>query len=673
MRKTIVLATILLAFLVSGCSSKEEAHDPMNAFEAYHEAFQRLAYEEMYELLDQGSKAAMPKEDYINMYQSLYEVLPVETGGLESRIEVFEIHKRMESTDRGRIPVNVHLTMAQSTLSYSFDLPLVKEMNEEGKEEYRIVFSPELVLKDYDITDQVVKKPVLPLRGEIFDGEGNGLAINGEVLWVGLVPGQITEKTSLLEMLEESFDLSESYVHGRLGLSWVRPDTFVDLIKVPYERKAELDGLRSGYQGFTYRVVKERVYPYKEAAGHLTGYVGLVTSEEYKALKSLGFPEDTRVGRTGLEYFFEERLRGQMGEEIQLVAVDGTLKAVLQEPDHKGEDLHLTILMEKQRGLYQALEGDEGTGSLVNYATGDILALVSSPSYDPNRFILGMSSAEYRALEENPKKPLLNRTTRLYAPGSVVKPLVAAMALENGLYDGSETINGVGYTWQKDASWGNYYVRRLHAPGGEVDLREAMVYSDNIYFAQMALTLGSGRLLDGFRAFAVGEENQLGLGFMKAQVKGQGDLNQEILLADTGYGQGEMLVHALTLPKAYTAIANEGILTELSLLQRDRPSAERKVILKGTAEKVLSYMRSVVEEEDGTGHNIHLPGRSFAAKTGTSETGSTSGHKEIGWFSVLEEDKERPFITTMMIEGVEERGLSTYVVNKMKPFLTQYR
>lgn len=673
MRKTMVLATILLAFLVSGCSSTEEAHDPMNAFHAYQEAFQRLAYEEMYELLEEGSKAAMTKEDYIRMYQSLYEVLPVDRGALESRVEEFDIHKRMENTTRGRIPVNVHLTMSESTLSYSFDLPLVKEMKEEGKEEYRIVFTPELVLKDYDITDQVVKKPVLPLRGEIFDGEGNGLAINGEVLWVGLVPGQIVEKNSLLKMLQASFDLSENYVQGRLGLSWVRPDTFVDLIKVPYERKAELDGLRSQYQGLTYQVLKERVYPYKEAAGHLTGYVGLVTSEEYQGLKPLGFPEDTRVGRTGLEYFFEERLQGQMSEEIQLVSMDGTLKAILQEPDHKGEDLHLTISMEKQRGLYEALEEEEGTASLVNYATGDILALVSSPSYDPNRFILGMSTAEYRALEEDPKKPLLNRTTRLYAPGSVVKPLMAAMALENGLYNGRETISGVGYTWQKDASWGNYYVRRLHAPGEEVDLRDAMVYSDNIYFAQMALKLGGGRVLDGYRAFGVGEENQLGLGFMKSQVKGPGDLTQEILLADTGYGQGEMLVHALTLPKAYTALANEGVLKELSLLQRDRPSAERKVILKGTAEEVLSYMRSVVEEEGGTAHNIHLPGRHFAAKTGTSETGSTSGHKEIGWFSVLEEDKERPFITTMMIEGVEDRGLSTYVVNKMKPFLNQYR
>jgi cell division protein FtsI/penicillin-binding protein 2 len=669
------LLFVLLGFLIvlgTGCSEKE-THDPMETFYAYQNAFMEQDFEAMYDLLATESRRNLDKELYVERYQTLYEAVPLTDTKLEPRMEIFDIEKKMQSEDSMKVPVNIYMKKEKEEIAYSFDAKLVKETDEEEKSTYKLAFDPLLIYRNYQLSDTVEVVEKLPERGEIFDRNGKGLAINGELLWVGMVPGRITDKEATVKALGDALGLSAEYINNRLSLSWVKEDTFVDMKRISHERISEFESLRQKYPGITYRVIKGRVYPYKEAAAHLVGYVGLISQEEYEELQKEGFPMDTRVGRSGLEYAYEEELRGEVSRSVQILDASGKVKETLKVMgEAKGKDLHLHIDIDAQVALYKELGEDRGTASLVDYKEGQVLALVNAPSYDPNAFVLGLSQDNYNALQNNPDKPLLNRFTRLYAPGSVIKPLTAAIALETDGFDPSSTISGIGDTWQKDSSWGNYSVRRIHSPGVPVDLQKAMIYSDNIYFAQTALQIGADKLIKGLESFGIGEPDSTGLGFLTSQVSNDGTLTSEIRLADTGYGQGQMLIHGLTLPKAYTAIADGGLLKELMIVNEERRPKETAVIKESTAESVKSLMKAVIEDPEGSGHKANLPGRSLAGKTGTAEVGSGDTYTTLGWFSVMEESETTPYITTMMVEDVADRGLSSYVVEKVRRFVSSY-
>lgn len=672
MKKWMWIGFAFSLFFLGGCQ-EERTEDPMAPFYAYQKAFQEQDFGGMYDALDTESRIQWTKEDYRTLYESIYGPGAVTETSLEPRMEIFDIEKRMQTEESMKIPVNLSLKKGDEEIRYSFDVTLVKERNTEDTVSYRLKFHPLLVYRNFALGDRVEERQSLPKRGEIFDRNGKGLAVNGELLWVGLVPGRMDNREKTITALSDALGLSTSFIERRLSLSWVKPDTFVDMRRVSLEEKGKLDTLKAAYPGITYRVIEGRVYPYKEALAHLLGYVSLVSAEEYKELEPLGFPVDTRVGRAGLEALYEEDLRGSLTSVAYLVDESGAVKELLSASgEAKGKDLNLNIDVDMQLALYQALSGERGTGSIVNYKTGEVLALVNAPSYDPNGFVLGLSQDAYRALESDPANPLLNRYTRLYAPGSLVKPITAAIALDRSGFDPSFTIDGQGMTWQKNTTWGNYFVRRIYAPQTPVNLEDAMIYSDNIYFARMALDTGAAALIEGLKAFGFSEEDASGLGFLKSQIAEGEDLSNEIRLADTGYGQGQMLVHALTLPKAYTALADQGLMKELMIVKEDRLAKETAVISAETAETVLSDLRKVVRDERGSAYSLNLPDRSFAGKTGTSEVGRGESYRQLGWFSAIEESAENPYITTMMVEDVADRGMSRLVVEKMRPVLLTY-
>ena len=188
----------------------------------------------------------------------------------------------------------------------------------------------------------------------------------------------------------------------------------------------------------------------------------------------------------------------------------------------------------------------------------------------------------------------------------------------------------------------------------------------------MALETGEEIFLEGMRKFGVGEDTQLGFGFESSQISNDGALSSEVLLADSGYGQGQVLFHALTLPKAYTAIADDGAMKELKLFMDEALPLQDAVIGEEVADQVLDYMRMAIESPQGTGHGAYISGRSLAGKTGTSEIGPAADKAEIGWFSVIDMDETNPYITTMMIEDVKGRGGSAVAVNKVRSFIEDY-
>jgi penicillin-binding protein 3 len=308
-----------------------------------------------------------------------------------------------------------------------------------------------------------------------------------------------------------------------------------------------------------------------------------------------------------------------------------------------------------------------GTSSAIHPKTGEVLALVNSPSYNPNEYTLGISGETRKKWANDPKNPKMNRFKYTYAPGSTLKPVTAAIGLENGTLDPNDVMKVNGKTWKKGESWGNYHVTRVSAVPS-VNLEKALIYSDNIYFAQEALDLGQEQFVSGLKKFGFGEEVPVSFPFEKSTMGEEG--MTEIQLADSGYGQGKIQMSALHLGLSYTPFLNNGNLLAPKLDQSKTDPAiwKENVISPETAKIIRDDLVKVVSSSNGTALEAYMPKMPLAGKTGTAELKKSKTDKngmELGWF-VAYNTEDPSLLVTMMIEDVKERGGSHYLVPKVK-------
>ena len=315
----------------------------------------------------------------------------------------------------------------------------------------------------------------------------------------------------------------------------------------------------------------------------------------------------------------------------------------------------------------------------MNQYTGEILALVSTPSFDDNDFIMGMSDEEWTALNEDEKNPMYNRFRQLWCPGSTFKPIVAAIGLDSGVLDPDEDFGNVGRSWQKDASWGDYFVTTLeeYEP---VTLENALIYSDNIYFAKTALKIGAETLAKSLDKLGFNQDIPFEITLKQSQYSNGDTFESEILLADSGYGQGQVLVNPVHLASLYTAFANGGNVIKPHLLYDAGKTPEvwmQEAFSKEAAAKVLEGMKKVVNTPEGTGYGAYREDVELAGKTGTAEIKASKDDDtgtELGWLAVFTTDEtvETPVLIVSMVEDVKEIGGSGYVVKKDKAVLDEY-
>lgn len=193
----------------------------------------------------------------------------------------------------------------------------------------------------------------------------------------------------------------------------------------------------------------------------------------------------------------------------------------------------------------------------MNPYTGEVLALVSTPSYDNNDFVRGMDNSQWSALNENEDRPLYNRFRQTWCPGSTFKPVIAAIGLKVGAFTANDDFGNEGLAWQKDSSWGDYTVTTLH-DYEPVILKNALIYSDNIYFAKAALKIGADQLMQSLNQIGFNQELPFDIKMSESQYSNMDKIETEIQLADSGYGQGQILVNPLHLASIYTAFLNDG-------------------------------------------------------------------------------------------------------------------
>lgn len=573
-----------------------------------------------------------------------------------------------EKDDGWQIIYEQAMDTIAGTLSFKYTMSLSKNADEL----YRINWDSTLIFPELTNQDKVRIYDLEASRGTIYDRDGNALAKDGTASSVGLVPGKLAEtKDEDIKKLAELLEMSADTINSMLNESYVEEGTFVPLRTISKDNEALKTQLLE-ISGVMITDTSSREYPYGEQAAHITGYVQSISAEELESVADTGYyDENSIIGKAGLEKLYEERLRGIDGVEIAILDEAGERKTTLATvPAKNGEEITLTIDIALQSLLYGQLSEDSGCAVAMNPLTGEVLALVSTPSYNPNYFVNGILTSQWEALNSNENQPFMTRFASAWVPGSVFKSLTAAIGVDSGKIDPEEVTESNGLSWQKDSSWGSFYVTTLTAYG-DVTLEKALTYSDNIYFAKAALAMGSEVLSAGLDKMGFGESLPFPLELTASTYASGGSLTDELLLANSGYGQGEVLINPLHLASAYSAFVNQGnmVLPYLEKTGADTTSYWKESVFSAeTANTVLNSLIQVIEQ--GTGTDAKIAGVTLAGKTGTAEIKASQDDTEgteLGWFVAMNADEtNKPLLIAMMAENVGQRGGSHYVIPKVK-------
>lgn len=659
MKKPILALILIMILILTACN---KAPDPADTMTNYINLWNKQKFAQMYDLLSTKAQTTISKEDFVNRYEKYYKDL--EITKLNAKFTKPNDEEKPKE-DTITYPFSASMNSVAGEINFDHKAKLVKE-----EDKWTIDWNTTYIFPELEEGAKIGFDTVTAKRGEIIDRTGQGLAVNGQVYEVGIVPAEMGEqRDAIINEVSAKLGITTEKINNALNASWVKPEYFVPLKKLPLEEQELVAGLTE-IPSVNSKQIAARVYPMKEAAAHLIGYVGPITAEELKEREGKGYTSNDYIGKRGLEQVLDEQLKGQNGVKITIKKADGTETTLAEKEVKDGENVQLTIDAAMQTKLYQQLAGQAGTAAAIHPKTGETLGLVSSPSFDSNLLSLGATTGQWTALQDDPLKPLLNRFSANYAPGSVIKPLTAAIGLKEGTLDPAATLNISGLQWQKDASWGNYYVTRVKDPGTPVDLQKALLYSDNIYFAQAALTLGKDKLTDGLKGFGFEEEMKYPFPLEPSKT---GAMDSEIHLADSGYGQAQVEMNVLHLAATYTPFINAGKLITPTLLMEDETSKawKQNVVSEEQAALIHSMLEKVVQDPQGTAHKANIPGMPLAGKTGTAELKAKQGEKgtENGWFVAY--NTENPsLLIAMMVEGVQETG-SSIVVEKVRNVFTQ--
>ncbi|OES45025.1 penicillin-binding transpeptidase domain-containing protein [Domibacillus iocasae] len=661
MKRFAILLTMGTITLLGGCGGPDA---PEAELEAYINEWKEGNYSSMYTHFTSETKSAMTEEQFVKQYKNIMTDIEMDKleVGLPSEEDVKEDNEKTV-----RLPFEVEMETIAGPVSFQKEAVMKLEETEEG-EEWLIDWDPSFLLPNYAEGDKVRIQALEAERGQIFDRNGSSLAVNGTAVQIGVNAGAIDEAGK--EALAKVLGSKKGFIDEQLSQSWVQDGYFVPLKTVASSNEALIQKA-TAVTGATTSSKAVRVYPYGASAAHLTGYTGEINAEELK--ENEGYAQGDQIGKRGLEQLFEEQLKETDGVQLFIEKEKGEPVVIAKKEPQNGQDVKVTINAEMQKLLFEQYGGTAGTASAVEPKTGEVLALVSSPSFDPNEFAMGVSGERYTALQDNPKQPLLNRFAAAYSPGSTMKPITASVAMKAKKLNPSEGKTITGLQWQKDSSWGNYRVTRVSESSAPVTLKSALVASDNIYFAMAALETGADQLKTGLQSFGFGTDYPFAYPLRDSQVSNSGEFESDILLADTGYGQGEVLTTMTHLANAYGAFLNSGSIMNPLLKLDDEPSVwQKELVTTDQAAIIKEGLRGVVER--GTAQAANIEGMAVSGKTGTAEIKAEQGTtgKENGLF--VSYDMNNPaFVLAFLVEDAANEGGSKLAVDKTSAFYVKWK
>ena len=610
----------------------------------------------MYQMLDQKTVYTPTQKYFVEKYKEIYN----DIGANNIQVKILD-----EKNDIVKYQISIDTVAG-----------IIEYKNKIGIRNEQIQFNNNLIMKDYKDGCKIKVTTYNPeKRGRILDRNGEVLAEDEKGYSVGLVKGKLNGENDYGQ-IAQYLETDVETIQKKMSASWINDDSFVPIKTVSEITKNVLiyNGILN-IKGVKISTVSIRTYPYDKVASHIIGYVQNVNSEDLKKHKNEGYNSTSVIGRSGIEAVYEKQLRGSSSGKIDLVnkndKVIENLCAI--EIDEGPQDITLTIDIDLQQSLYNEYQNDKSASVALNPQTGEVLALVSTPSYSNNDFVLGLSTDKWNALNNDSNQPMMSRYKQTYTPGSTMKPITAAIGLETKIIDPDKDL-GAKDKWQKDSSWGSYYVTTLHAPSPN-NLKNAITYSDNIYFARNALNIGKDNLFKYYKNLKIGERIPFELALNKSQYINKNQKANDQLIGDSGYGQGQILMNPLQLASIYSAFVNNGSIYRPHLVEQGEQMWIQRVFSDKTVKTIKEDLINVIADEKGTGHAIYRDNVILAGKTGTAEikqSQSDTTGTELGWFTVMTTDSKQPLLITTMVEDVKDRGGSGYVVEHTKTPLDLY-
>ncbi|HLI18141.1 MAG TPA: penicillin-binding protein 2 [Rhodanobacteraceae bacterium] len=495
--------------------------------------------------------------------------------------------------------------------------------------------------------NRVRLKHLPPPRGLIYDREGKLLADNVPAFRLDVVPDKIKHMDAMLHRLSAVVPLTADDIQ-RFNQSLKQHHAF-EAVPLKFRlTESERDRFAVDqwqFPGVSITPYLTRNYPYGAAFAHVVGYVGRIDEKELQHLDPDRYAGTTHIGKTGLEKEYENLLHGTPGYEVVEVNANQRPLRVLQRvPAKPGKNLYLTIDERLQKATIDAFDGQTGAAVAIDPRNGDVLAMVTVPSFDPNLFVNGISQADYAALLENPEKPLLNRAMRGgNPPGSTVKPFLGLGGLELGLRSPDTTVLSTGTWYIPGSSHGSRGYRDDTRWGaGRVDLIQAITQSVNTYFYSLAYQMGIGRFDEWMAKFGFGSPTGIDLpgetgGVLPSPEWKRKTFKQPWYPGETviaGIGQGYWMVTPLQLAHALATLADGGLAHTPHLLAatsdglgtqdipHKQPPPEQLTHDPADLEAVKQGMLGVVYNPLGTAYQAGI-GKGFpyliAGKTGTAE------------------------------------------------------
>lgn len=640
-------------------------------FDQYRQAWERFDFAAMYATFSTAARAKYDQEAFVTRLNTIFTAMEARN------LKVVDIDSSASSVSAdGRSIFAFGMTMDTKIGPVKvehYKMALLREVVDD-RTVFGVEWNERLLFPNMGEDDKIRINTVPASRGEIVDRNGQPLALNGELVEIGLVPRKFnTVKATAVPQIAQLLDIPVEDVQ-RLADSATNADWFYPVARLYSDENEKINQLLAidGIQG---RRVKGRVYPGGEAFGNLVGYVRPITAEQLTKLAVDGYKSTDIIGIWGIEQAYEKRLRGTDGGEIVMTVGDSSevrMTIARQDPVN-GENIRLTIDAKMQNAIYEEMRKtptDAGHSAAINPQTGEILALVSAPSFDAKYTQTYKTTAIRNLWDKNTgKKIFLIRANAGYAPGSTFKVVTSAAGLKNNTLNPTELIDIQGLKWQPSPTWKEVFITRVKDPKRPVNFYDAILFSDNIYFAMQALRLGKTKFEQAAAEFGIGERLPLDFPTYKSQLSNAG-LVRDGLVADTGYGQGEILVTSLHMAMFFGALTTGGniMAPRMDLKSGSEPSVwKANAIMPAHVQMLVNAFMAVPNDPAGSAYKPESRVRIFG-KTGTAELAKSIADleaEENGWFIGVNADKQ-DLVIAMMIEDVKQRNGSRYVVPKVK-------
>jgi len=462
-------------------------------------------------------------------------------------------------------------------------------------------------------------------RGIIFDRNNLPLVKNAPYFCASVVPQEFNQNS--ISDLARLFEIPVTDLYDRITRKAASPFTPVRIKEgLTFSEVSYIEARRSDFPGLLIEVETSREYIYGSVGSHLIGYLGKLNPRQSKDPSFKDVPSEAFIGQWGAEKLYDKTLRGTAGQKIiEVDAVGREIRLLDETPPVKGSDLVLSIDIAVQKEAEKAFDGRAGALVALRPETGEVLGLISSPSFDPNKFAKGVSSEDWQALMEDKKLPMLNRAIQSqYPPGSTFKIMTAIAALEEGAIDTDTKFDckgGLNYGKWRFGCW----QKKGH---NVVSIHRALVESCDVFFYQTGKQVGFDKVAEYAAQFGLGSETGIPLGNEKKGIIPSSRWKREIkkaqwFLGETfinSIGQGYVATTPIQLAVMMSTIANSGQVFRPTIL-RDEPSAlVRKVNVRPeTLEIVRDALKGVVNEPGGTGAAARSVMAVVAGKTGTAQ------------------------------------------------------